>query len=366
MTPLLLHMLTVIPPSWSFLFLGSTKTVQKVRESYTAARYEELGKLRVLDLEGGEGLRWSQAWGRRWDDLSIDEMGNRLLTNLSFHEEELRGVNWLLVWHSDAILCANAERDLEEWVGWDWVGAPWVGGGRFGGNGGLSLRNVERVKEVLRFQRRLDDSAPEDQWLSARLGLLPGARMCPPDREREFAVEDVWHEWPMGYHVNPAGLGADVWELKEKRKQIFEYCPEIKMILDMRLERERCVELPREMPAVPEIKIDYGLPATGLSDPANVEKIPGSGMSKEEYSAQFADGEKDDSELKKHIEELEAEMANLKKGDESKTAGEDEAQPTAVIQEVGEPVLADNAHVEDVKTGTEEGEALPTETKPSQ
>lgn len=78
-----------------------------------------------MDLESGEGAKWSAPWGRRWDDLSVDEMGNRLLTNLSFYEEELAGVGWLLVWHSDAILCANAERDLEEWVGWDWVGAPW-------------------------------------------------------------------------------------------------------------------------------------------------------------------------------------------------------------------------------------------------
>ena len=78
-----------------------------------------------MDIEAGDGAKWSQAWGRRWDDLSVDEMGNRLLTNLTFYEEELRDVGWLLVWHSDAILCANAEKDLEDWIGWDWVGAPW-------------------------------------------------------------------------------------------------------------------------------------------------------------------------------------------------------------------------------------------------
>ena len=125
LTPLLLHMLTVIPPSWSVIFLGSSETASIARRSPTASRYEELGKLRIVDIEAGEGSKWSQAWGRRWDDLSVDEMGNRLLTNLSFYEQELSDVGWLMVWHSDAILCANAEKDLEDWIGWDWVGAPW-------------------------------------------------------------------------------------------------------------------------------------------------------------------------------------------------------------------------------------------------
>jgi Protein of unknown function (DUF5672) len=125
LTPLLLHMLTVITPSWSILFLGSTQTANIARSSHTVRRYEELGKLRIVDIEEGAGRKWTADWGRRWDDLSVDEMENRLLTNLSFYEEELRGVGWLMVWHSDAILCANAERDLDEWVGWDWVGAPW-------------------------------------------------------------------------------------------------------------------------------------------------------------------------------------------------------------------------------------------------
>ena len=118
-------MLTIVPPSWPVVFVASTETASIVRRNQAAARYEELGKLRIVDIETGEGSRWSQPWGRRWDDLSVDEMGNRLLTNLNFYEEELREVEWLLVWHSDAILCANAESDLEDWIGWDWVGAPW-------------------------------------------------------------------------------------------------------------------------------------------------------------------------------------------------------------------------------------------------
>ena len=205
----------------------------------------------------------------------------------------------------------------------------------------MSIRNVEKVKEVLRFQKRWDDSTPEDQWLSSRLGLLPDANMCPPDKEREFAVEDVWHEWPMGYHLNPGGGVSDVWDLHAQRKMIFEYCPEIKIILDMRLEREKCVqfsELPVEyMPLLPE-------------EPSldNVEQSPNEGMTKEAYNAQFAEGEDDESELKKHIQDLEEAMSELKKGSESDKADDHESMADDVSQEVSEPEVADFAHLEDI------------------
>ena len=46
----------------------------------------------------------------------------------------------------------------------------------------------------------------------------------------------------MGYHVREGGqnLRDGVWKDPERRKQIFEYCPELSLIMDMKLERERC------------------------------------------------------------------------------------------------------------------------------
>ena len=49
---------------------------------------------------------------------------------------------------------------------------------RFGGNGGLSLRRVSKVLEVLQFQTRLDNTFSEDQWMASRVGLIPGANMA--------------------------------------------------------------------------------------------------------------------------------------------------------------------------------------------
>lgn len=46
----------------------------------------------------------------------------------------------------------------------------------------------------------------------------------------------------MGYHVRDGGenLADDVWQSREHRKKIFDYCPELSMIMPMKPERERC------------------------------------------------------------------------------------------------------------------------------
>lgn len=112
------------------------------------------------------------------------------------------------------------------------------------------MRRVSKVLEVLQFQTRLDNTFSEDQWMASRVGLVPGANMAPPVVEREFAVEDIWTERPMGYHINPTvgpGNSQDVWDDPARRRMIYEYCPEIKIILDMRLDREQCA-IPEEEP----------------------------------------------------------------------------------------------------------------------
>lgn len=110
---------------------------------------------------------------------------------------------------------------------------------RFGGNGALSLRRVSAVKQVLRFQTRLHNSDPADRWLSMRMGLLPDAKMAPGSKEAEFSVENIWHDKPMGYRLDGI-LPDSVWGDQAQRKKIYAYCPEVKIIHEMKLERQRC------------------------------------------------------------------------------------------------------------------------------
>ena len=115
---------------------------------------------------------------------------------------------------------------------------------RFAGNGGLSLRRISSVRKILGFQSRYNDTEAEDEWFGKRITLLPGTKVANEAQEDHLAVEDIYHEKPMGYHVREGGenLADDVWLDPNRRKANFEYCPELSMIMPMKLERERCEE----------------------------------------------------------------------------------------------------------------------------
>lgn len=72
--------------------------------------------------------------------------------------------------------------------------------------------------------------------------VTPGAKVATGAQEDHFSVESIWHDKPMGYHARDGGtnLADDVWKDPERRKSNFEYCPELAMIMPMKLERERC------------------------------------------------------------------------------------------------------------------------------
>lgn len=113
---------------------------------------------------------------------------------------------------------------------------------RFAGNGGLSIRKISAIRRILGFQERLNDTHPEDEWFGKRLTNIPELKVAKGDEENHFAVEEVWHERPMGYHVRKGQgkLPEGVWKNREQRKKIWAYCPDLMIIMDMKLERERC------------------------------------------------------------------------------------------------------------------------------
>lgn len=197
---------------------------------------------------------------------------SRFLTTLWLYEFVLRPAEWLLVFQTDSMLCANSRQSLNNWLDYDWVGAPWNPNGRFGGNGGLSLRRVSRIIDILRNQKRIDGTEPEDVWLTERLGHRPGAKLANGTASLTFSGEmysgeaekiaaekkkgkgkisndptkagdlvkglDDWRDGfyePMGYHTGGSGetLHSGIWGTPEIRKHIWGYCPEVKMTLKM-------------------------------------------------------------------------------------------------------------------------------------
>ncbi|KAH8194845.1 hypothetical protein TruAng_010978 [Truncatella angustata] len=261
LAPLLLHFMSVVPPDWRFRFMGSTESVAFVNKSVAIREQVNNGKLDLTYIPSNMSTIGQ-------------EMISRFLTTLWLYEVVLQPAEWLLVFQTDSILCANSRQNINDYLDYDWIGAPWNVGGRYGGNGGLSLRRVSAIIEILRDQIRVDGSEPEDVWLAERLAHRHGARMANGSTSLTFSGEmhsgkatkidhasevndtaleaakhgdyvegiDDWRQGfyePMGYHTGGSGstLHGGIWGTPEQRKHIWNYCPEVKMTLAMDVAR---------------------------------------------------------------------------------------------------------------------------------
>lgn len=254
--------------------MGSFESVEHINKSVAIREQVAAGKLDLTYIPSNMST-------------GSQEEISRFLTTLWLYEVVLQPAEHLLIFQTDSILCANSRQTLNDFLEYDWVGAPWNPSGRFGGNGGLSLRKVSTIIDVLRNQERKDGSEPEDVWLTDRLGHRPGAKLANGTVSGFFSGEmhtgsttdldihgddakadvvvykggdnqtriynstleaakdgayvegiDDWRVGqyePMGYHTGGSGtiLHGAVWGTPELRKHIWDYCPEVKMTLQM-------------------------------------------------------------------------------------------------------------------------------------
>lgn len=111
LVPHILHMMAVVPPDWRFLFIGTEESVAQVGRAYSTQYQQVIGKLDLMVLP--------EPW-----KIDTRELVWRTLTDPRFYDEFLPGVEWLLKYESDSIMCANSEKSLNDWLDWSWVGAP--------------------------------------------------------------------------------------------------------------------------------------------------------------------------------------------------------------------------------------------------
>ncbi|KAL7911054.1 hypothetical protein GGI35DRAFT_492521 [Trichoderma velutinum] len=251
LAPLMLHFISVVPPDWHFRFMGSPLSVASINRSAAIRHQVAAGKLDLTYIP---------------ENMSTNgqEEISQFLTTLWLYEAVLQPSEWLLVFQTDSMLCANSRLNLNDYLEYDWVGAPWNPGGQWGGNGGLSLRRVSRIVDILRNQQRANGSEPEDVWLSERLAHHPGGKVANGSVSMTFSGEmhdgrsinssstsssmihagsgdyvpgvDGWRAGfyePMGYHIGGSGsfLHSPIWGMPELRDHVWKYCPEIKMTL---------------------------------------------------------------------------------------------------------------------------------------
>lgn len=112
LAPLLLHFISVVPPDWPFLFMGSHVSIATINTSFAIRQRVMEGKLTLAPVPANMSVQGQ-------------EMVSRFFTNLWLYEKVLHPAEWLLVFQTDSIICANSKHDLDDYLEYDWVGAPW-------------------------------------------------------------------------------------------------------------------------------------------------------------------------------------------------------------------------------------------------
>jgi hypothetical protein len=125
---------------------------------------------------------------------------------------------------------------VDDFLQYDFIGAPiWLIWGQ-GYNGGLSLRNRNTILSIItgsNFAKELDTKDAiqvEDQWyykkmkeLPPKLDGSPGANLPSVEVGKEFVVEGMWHDNPLGYHQ------VERWQ-KDNISHVDKWCPEWRIV----------------------------------------------------------------------------------------------------------------------------------------
>ncbi|KAL8907344.1 MAG: hypothetical protein Q9207_001462 [Kuettlingeria erythrocarpa] len=89
------------------------------------------------------------------------------------NQENLAPAKHILMFQTDSILCANSPRRVDDFLEHDFIGAPIKIATGHNYNGGLSIRNREKMLEVLQHFTRPANGQFEDQWFAESLRALP-------------------------------------------------------------------------------------------------------------------------------------------------------------------------------------------------
>lgn len=219
LVPILLHFTSTIPPEWRVQFIGSDESVALVNSKPAIRQHVAIGKMDLKYIPSNTSVAGQ-------NEISA------FLTDPWFYEHMIYPAEHLLIFQTDSMLCSRSQQSLNDWLEYDWVGAPWPYRDD-GGNGGLSLRKVSAILDILRATSWSPAGGFEDWWLVDQLSKRPGAKMASQTLQTNFSGEQMRSVRPMGYHTGNGGntLHGSNWGTPELRKQIYDYCPEIKMML---------------------------------------------------------------------------------------------------------------------------------------
>jgi len=85
----MLHMIGVVPPNWTFKFMGSEAAVRLINESRAIQHQVQIGKLELTYIP--ENMTTSGS-----EEIS------QFLTNLWVYETLMAPAEWVLIWQTDS------------------------------------------------------------------------------------------------------------------------------------------------------------------------------------------------------------------------------------------------------------------------
>lgn len=173
---------------------------------------------------------WPEIEVMFFDDHCFESIAsyNKLMLSQGFYENFLSKYEWMLIHQLDAFLFKNNLNDFCQ-MPYDYFGAPWypaqiirpgiewpyllklLGKKIFVGNGGLSLRKIESVVELIKEKKSILNNwnGNEDGFFSYFGSFGKTFKSCPVDVASKFSIECAPRYWltenngmlPMGCHA---------------------------------------------------------------------------------------------------------------------------------------------------------------------
>lgn len=212
LVPLILAFSAVLGPSWPIRIFHSPQNTNLFTSSPSITRLMESDQVTLRLLPPGL-------------NFTIHEPVSEFFAT-PWLWENLAPAKHILMFQTDSILCANSIRRVDDFLEYDFIGAPIKIHNGHNYNGGLSIRNRDKMLEVLQHFTRPANGQFEDQWFAERLRALPpkpdgspAARLPSIDVASQFSVESIWEEKPFGMHQ------ITRWH-PDKLDELKSWCPE--------------------------------------------------------------------------------------------------------------------------------------------
>lgn len=141
-----------------------------------------------------------EAVNKKW--LSSKDSYNKMCCNKNFWKI-FTDYEYVLIYQTD---CWVFKDDLDKYInmGYDWYGAPWPFWGNDVGNGGFSLRKVQKMIDICEKHRLVKNNMNEDVWFCRK--LKDEMNVCPWETAVNFSFEKESVELLSKIETIPMGL----------------------------------------------------------------------------------------------------------------------------------------------------------------